>query len=243
MHRVVASVLTFAFLASAAVGEDVFVLEKSRPVTIVLADSPTVAEQTAAKELDTYLSKMTGVPCVIVPEAKAANCAIYVGPTALAQQAGIDCRELDKEEWILRASDGNLIVAGGRPRGTLYGVYDLLERLGVTWPDVESECVPTLGRQAISWNVHAKPAIMNRCIYSGVGQSNATLRFLVRNKMNAQIHIPEEFGGCEPHGSPGGCHTFHAYTTKDWPDEWFALNKKGQRRCARPRVRGPHKSA
>ena len=133
-----------------------FVLEKSRPVTIVLADSPTVAEQTAAKELDTYLSKMTGVPCVIVPEAKAAKCAIYVGPTALAKQAGIDCRELDKEEWILRARDGNLIVAGGRPRGTLYGVYDLLERLGVTWPDVESECVPTLGRQAISWNVRAQ---------------------------------------------------------------------------------------
>ena len=47
--------------------------------------------------------------------------------------------------------------------------------------------------------------------------------------MNAQIHIPEELGGCEPHGSPGGCHTFHAYTTKDWPDEWFALNKNGQR--------------
>ena len=148
MYRVAASVLTFAFLASVAAAEDVFVLEKSRPVTIVLADSPTVAEQTAAKELNTYLSKMAGVPCVIVPEANAAKCAIYVGPTALAKQAGIDCRELDKEEWILRARDGNLIVAGGRPRGTLYGVYDLLERLGVTWPDVESECVPTIGRQA-----------------------------------------------------------------------------------------------
>lgn len=55
MYRVVTSALTFAFLASAAVGEDVFVLEKSRPVTIVLADSPAIAEQTAAKELDTYL--------------------------------------------------------------------------------------------------------------------------------------------------------------------------------------------
>ncbi len=229
MHRVATFVLTFAFLAPVAAGEDVFVLEKSRPVTIVLADSPTIAEQTAAKELNTYLSKMTGVPCVIAAEAKAARSAIYVGPTALAKQAGIDCGELDREEWILRARDGNFIIAGGRPRGTLYGVYDLLERLGVTWPDVESECVPTLGRQAISWNVRAKPAIMNRCIYSGAGLSNATIRFLVRNKMNAQIHIPEELGGCEPHGSPGGCHTFHAYTTKDWPDEWFALNKKGQR--------------
>ena len=76
MYRVAASVLTFAFLASVAAAEDVFVLEKSRPVTIVLADSPAIAEQTAAKELDTYLSKMTAVPCVIVSEAKAAKCAI-----------------------------------------------------------------------------------------------------------------------------------------------------------------------
>lgn len=108
MYRVVASVLTFAFLASVAAAEDVFVLEKSRPVTIVVADSPAIAEQTAAKELDTYVSRMTGVPCVIVPEAKAAGCAIYVGPTALAKQAGIDCRELDKEQSILRSRDGNL---------------------------------------------------------------------------------------------------------------------------------------
>ena len=113
MYRVVAFVLTFALLASVAAGEDVFVLEKSRPVTIVLADSATIAEQTATKELDTYLSKMTGVPCVIAAEAEAAQSAIYVGPTALAKQAGIDCRELDREEWILRARDGNLILAGG----------------------------------------------------------------------------------------------------------------------------------
>ena len=45
-----------------------------------------------------------------------------------------------------------------------------------------------------------KPAIVNRCIYSGIGLSNATTRFLVHNKMNAQIHIPEELGGSEPHG-------------------------------------------
>lgn len=229
MYRVVACVFAFAFLASVAAGEDAFVLEKGQSVTIVLADAATAAERTAADELDAYVSKMTGVPCVTVSEAQATGRAVYVGPTSLARQAGIDCGELDREEWILRATDGNLIVTGGRPRGTLYGVYDLLERLGVTWPDVGSESVPTLERQTIAWNVRAKPAIMNRCIYSGVGLSNATTRFLVRNKMNAQVYIPEELGGCEPHGSPGGCHTFHAYTNKDWPDEWFALNKNGQR--------------
>ena len=96
-------------------------------------------------------------------------------------------------------------------------------------PTFSPNAFPRLTARRSRGMCSAKPAIMNRCIYSGIGLSNATLRFLVRNKMNAQIYIPEELGGCEPHGSPGGCHTFHAYTTKDWPDEWFALNKNGQR--------------
>jgi hypothetical protein len=223
-------VLGLSILAStASLAESAFVLERARPVTIVLADSPIPAERTAADELATYLSRMIAVPCTVVAEAQAEQPAIYVGPTALANKEGIDCTQLDKEEWILRATDGNLIVAGGRPRGTLYGVYDLLERLGVTWPDVESESVPEIDRQEIQWDVRAKPAIMNRSIYSGLGESDNTVRFLVRNKMNAQILIAEELGGSERHGSPRDCHTFHAYTTAEWPDEWFAMNKRGER--------------
>ncbi len=224
---VLAVVTSLVFVAASAGAG--FVLEKGRPVTIVLADSPIPAEQTAAEELKTYLDKMIGAPCTIVTEVRAVTPAVYVGPTALAKQAGIDFSQLGKEEWVLRTNNENLIVAGGRSRGTLYGVYDLLERLGVTWPDVETEFVPTIDRQVVEWDVRAKPAIMNRCIYPGVGLSGNTTRFLVRNKMNAQIHIPEDLGGCEPHGLPGGCHTFHAYTNEDWPDEWFALHKNGQR--------------
>ncbi len=223
----IAVVLPLVFLVSSTRGD--FVLEKGRPVTIVLADSATPAEQTAAEELKTYLGKMVAAPCAITPETQAVTPAVYVGPTAMARQAGIDCEELGKEAWILRTSGDNLIVAGGRPRGVLYGAYDLLERLGVTWADVETEFVPAIDRKAVDWNVRTQPAIMNRCIYPGVGLSAKTVRFLVRNKMNAQIYIPEELGGCEPHGSPGGCHTFHAYTSEDWPDEWFALHKNGQR--------------
>jgi len=47
--------------------------------------------------------------------------------------------------------------------------------------------------------------------------------------MNAQIAIPKELGGSELHGSPRDNHTFHAYTNPNWPAEWFAMNKKGQR--------------
>ena len=187
----IAVVLPLVFLVSSTRGD--FVLEKGRPVTIVLADSATPAEQTAAEELKTYLGKMVAAPCAITPETQAVTPAVYVGPTAMARQAGIDCEELGKEAWILRTSGDNLIVAGGRPRGVLYGAYDLLERLGVTWADVETEFVPAIDRKAVDWNVRTQPAIMNRCIYPGVGLSAKTVRFLVRNKMNAQIYIPRNW--------------------------------------------------
>ena len=231
MPKIKTSALTAAaLLASLAVfAQDAFTLAHSRPATIVLADAHSPAERTAAEELKTYLTKMLGAPCEIVTEAQAAGPAIFVGPTAFAQKSGVDCAALDREEWALRATAGSLIVAGGRPRGTLYAAYETLERLGVVWPDVINEHVPAIGAETVTWNLRGKPAVMNRCIYSGVGNSPATVRFLVRNRMNAQIDIPEELGGCERHGSPNGCHTFHAYTGKAWPDDWFAMNKQGQR--------------
>ncbi len=227
MLSALTTIILFASL-SASAGE-AFTLGRGQPVTIVLVNSPIPAEQTAARELQAYLTKMTRAKCEIVGEAQASKPALFVGPTAFAKDKGIDCAKLGKEAWLLRAADGSLIVAGGRPRGTLYAAYEMLERLGVVWPDVETEHVPPLAAQTLDWNLQGEPALMNRCIYSGVGSSPKTIRFLVRNRMNAQISIPEELGSCELHGSPNACHTFHAYTTKEWPDDWFAMDKKGVR--------------
>lgn len=230
MTKIMTCALSAALLASLPVfSQDTFKVEKGRPLSIVLADAPIPAEKTAAAELKNYLTKMTGAACEIVAEAQAAGPAIFVGPTAFAKKNGLDCAALGPEEWVLRTTAGSLIVAGGRPRGTLYSAYEMLERLGVVWPDVTVEQVPPIAAQDLSWNLQGKPAIMNRCIYGGVGTPPEAVRFYVRNRMNAQIAIPEELGGCERHGAPRDCHTFHAYTGKDWPDDWFAMNKKGQR--------------
>lgn len=230
MLKIVSSGFLAALLSTLTLcAGDVFTLQKGLPISIILADSHSPAEQTAAEELKTYLAQMTGGQCDIVQEAQAVGPGIYIGPTAFTKKNNIDCATFGKEEWILRATGNSLIVAGGRPRGTLYAVYEMLERLGVVWPDVNTEAVPQIESRSIDWNLRGKPAIMNRCIYIGIGNSPQTVRFFVRNRMNAQIVIPEELGGCELHGSPGNCHTFHAYTSPEWPDEWFAMDKKGQR--------------
>ena len=38
---------------------------------------------------------------------------------------------MKEEEWLVKAMpDGNLIITGGKLRGTLYGVYEFLEYAG-----------------------------------------------------------------------------------------------------------------
>ena len=56
--------------------------------------------------------------------------------TDFAAQAGIRPDSLDKEAWVIRTSGKNLILSGGRQRGTLYAVYTLLEKhFGCHWLD------------------------------------------------------------------------------------------------------------
>lgn len=202
------------------------------PVNIVLPETASVAEKNAAEEIQSYLLKMTGTDCKIVKEKDAGKSAsIHVGPTSLAKESILDYDKLEREEWVIRDYKGNLILAGGRPRGTIYAAFEFLERLGVTWPDEVTEYVPKVPSLVLeSINVRSKPVIMNRCIYSGHHATTGIVaKYYARNKMNAQITPAAKCGGVEQHGSPGGCHTFHGYTKPEWPDEWFALDAKGKR--------------
>ncbi len=50
---------------------------------------------------------------------------------------------MGQEEYVIRLSGQNLIFAGGRPRGTLYGVYALLEDyLGCRWFAPDTTVIP-----------------------------------------------------------------------------------------------------
>ena len=84
-------------------------------VSIVLAD---------------YLSKVVGATFEVVSESdkRQPKPAIYVGPTSFAQQHGLDPESWGAEEWAIRTVGDDLVLVGGRPRGTLYAVYRFLEK-------------------------------------------------------------------------------------------------------------------
>jgi len=59
----------------------------------------------------------------------------------------VDFSKLGTDGFVLRTEGRRVVVVGGRPRGTLYAVYALLEdKLRVRWFTPELEVVPKLGR-------------------------------------------------------------------------------------------------
>ena len=115
--------------------------EKGQAVAvIVLPDEPIPSEQTAAAELSAYLHKVTGAEFKIVKERAAgaapAKSRIFIGPSKAATRVlgNKQVEALGPEDFIVRAAGGDLLLVGGRPRGSLYAVYSFLEKeVGCRW--------------------------------------------------------------------------------------------------------------
>lgn len=109
---------------------------------IVLAKDAILPEITAAEELKMYLDQMVGGSFSIVNEADAHDnkSSIHVGMTSLAHSRGLSCA--GPEQWTIDAADNVLVLAGGRPRGTLYAVWHFLETQGVRWWTLWEQHVP-----------------------------------------------------------------------------------------------------
>ena len=90
---------------------------------IIRNTNATPAEIFAAKELSAFLEKATGAKFAVISETNQPlpQKAIYVGWTDFAGRHA-DLSKLGAEDWIIKTKDKNLILAGGRPRGTLYAV-------------------------------------------------------------------------------------------------------------------------
>jgi len=105
--------------------------------TILLGADATEAEKHAADELAYFLSRMTGAKFPVVTEPiSSAGPFILVGPSVKLKEIepGLNTASLGGEEYVIRTKDRDLILAGGRPRGTLYAVYGLLEdHMGCRW--------------------------------------------------------------------------------------------------------------
>lgn len=225
---------------AAARADLILARNSSASVVIVTPESATASESRACQELAVYLGRITGGQFKVVKESAFDNGApaIYVGPTKFAREAGVQFDELSDEEWTIRADDHAVILAGGRPRGTLYAVYHFLEdHLGIRWWNPFEEHVPAQNDLAVPHiNRQSKPAFAYRVIhYSFTGAYDwHGGQFSARNRLNSASDEPisQEFGGDLRIGRPKICNTLHYFIDKDKDfqahPEWFAL-KDGKR--------------
>jgi len=198
---------------------------------IVLTTDATTAEQTAARELAAHLGKAAGARFGVGTEVEAvghASC-IYVGPTNFARSKGLAPDRLGAEEWIMRTVGDDLVLIGGRPRGTLYAVYRFLEDVvGVHWWNPREESVPHRPTLVVAdLDRRGKPVLRYRDIYMLYGSDGG--RFAARNRLNrdGDARISKDYGGGMDYGPPYHVHTFYLYcppkTYFETHPKWFSL--------------------
>jgi hypothetical protein len=129
------SSLLIAFLTVHSGPENLAKLELARAghtdFVIVVHHQAAPAERHAARELAHFLQEISGASFPVQETAEPANKTthvILVGPDAARAILGpSEIARLGEEGYVLRTKGSALAIAGGRPRGTLYGVYSFLE--------------------------------------------------------------------------------------------------------------------
>lgn len=202
--------------------------------TVVVSGRATDAERFALTEWTQWMTQATGVDWPVVDEsAFEGGPAIYLGWTDFAEQQGVALASLGQEEWVLRSVGDALIVAGGRPRGTLYAVYEFLEQFaGVRFLDETTTHVPDLDELVLprAVNIRGEPAFRGfRGIENYTSPHNAArVLFKTRTRLNSGAYGRRR-GFAFRYGRPGANHTFLQYgEALDDPEHW-ALNAHGRR--------------
>ena len=216
------------------------------PEYLVAGKNPGRLEKIAAAELQAFFRKIYGKELKCIPEeqAKGKN-AVYLGNTLFAGKQGIDASKADKEEWILRTVGRNLIISGGKPAGTLYGVYEVLERLGVSFIAPDETVVPKNKPDFPVFNEKRKPAFAGRLIYDGIhnqllrvkasaAEKELYKKWILRNRINgcATRSLPPIYVGGMYNIPHYPYHNLCDYVPRSLFDkhpEYFQMDEMGRR--------------
>lgn len=207
---------------------------------IVVAADCSEQTQRAARELQGYIERISGARLEIHSESgPTAGLSLFVGESNAVRGAGVEVpagftHAMNEEGYVIRAIPGGIVLAGnedGPYQGTLYAVYDFLERLGCRWffPGEYGEVVPrreTIDVQPIS--VVERPDFRFRNIwYSGwmpvsPEQAEAFSVWRDRNRMTSLAGLSLPGDGSITRLAP-------ADTYFETEPEIYALTEEGER--------------
>jgi len=223
--------LTAGYVQAATNETVTIALNGAAKAVIVVAEDAEESERYAATELAGFLRQITGATFEIQAPPAAGQSRLFVGSEA-AKLAAADFSTdgLGSDGIVIQTVGNDLILAGGRPRGTLYAVYTFLEEyVGCRWWSSQASTIPIKPTLRIGrLNVHYLPPLEYRETFwfdSFDGD------WAVRNKSNGNSEqLDAKRGG--KHTYEGFVHTFFPLIPpekyfEDHP-EWFS-EIKGKR--------------
>lgn len=155
--------------------------------SIVVCDNASKSELTAAHELQDYIKQISGAELPIKHSAELSKKEpyIFIGYNAeWGKKLGVEQPIAEAENFTYRNVGKNIWIYGGKQRGTMYGVYTLLEReFGVRWYTKDCTIVPKTDSWSFSKLNHSEaPAVGIRQMDYFDTQNDA---FLAHNKVNS----------------------------------------------------------
>lgn len=138
---------------------------------VLLSASAGTVEETAAGEFVKYVRETTGVNLETVRDDTVSPLVseryVSIGENRLEEKVKIAHDDLNGEGYVLKTVQDSLFIVGESEVGTLFGVYDWLERaLGVKFLTTEYEYIPSLSQVVLyETDVTEVPAIASRSVY------------------------------------------------------------------------------
>ena len=224
MKHFVCTALTLFLLAHSVSAAESLTLSKDGKTdyVIVLPETPTAVEQTAAKELKLHLDEVTGADFPIAKETdvNTAKPQIVIGNSKRlkALLPDLDVQKIPYDGIVIKTVGNNLILVGHPQRGTLYAVYSFLEdTVGVRWWTATESYIPKKPTLEIPpQNVEYAPKLIYREAYYHDPLRDGV--FASRMKCNGHtVRVSPEYGGRHHF-----FHFVHSFFPLIPPDKYFA---------------------
>lgn len=152
---------------------------------------PTEIELYAAEELARYFEQAAGAPIEVRPDSglELGGKYISVGNTALLRAGGVTVGEEQEDGYKLETVGDTVLIAGGRDKGVLFGVYGFLERnLGYRFyaaDEIVYDSAPE--KKLMNLSVSEIPSFPTRVPYFSAVNVSAKTRELYRAQSNYDI--------------------------------------------------------
>lgn len=159
---------------------------------IVCAAKATPSEKYAAAEFQRLFKLVTGADLPVLEETDSAHHAVLIGPDAAARVGLTVPRAIQNEETLrIQVAPLTISIDGGRPRGTLYGVYEFFEeKCGVRFLTFDHTFVPPdAAQRALALGEHiVQPTFAFRWSY--YGETSRYPDFAARLRVNTVSDEP-----------------------------------------------------